>query len=416
MSRLTLARGARNRINNGALSGSGRPSSGAGVNGNTYYRTDTGWTYTKTAGTWAVSSVPINTGSKVLPFAASEGYYVSPYLANAPGGNIHGNLMTHGKASEILQKVSLLDATPSLTYGQDGTSNFSVLASPTNGAKKAHRFRGQKADANTAGGIPRTEIRFGDTQLGDYDGGNLNLVPNEWRAFAFSVLIPAGFKSTIFNLSGYSVATTGESGGVLLWQDHDVGWNITPNMVLAAVPSWFRCNPNNGTAPDGDSATGAGTGVPTLSNGLPPKLVFYTTGALAGWTLNDALAAQRGVVIELDFTTDQWFHFAGRFKQWHSTLVGPGSPRNELWMAKGSAAPTKVVDNSFRNGFDPAQPGIRPNAPHYGMYSFKHVDSWAGAATEVQVWFGDSYMSVANFQPTDADCLDAIAVLQARHQ
>lgn len=428
------------------LSGYGRPSNAIGTPGAIY--TDlsmavggnspsAGWQYTKSDDnlSWKLTGgVVAADGYPPVPFRSSRSVYCSPYLLDQAlddrsgievAGNIHGSLNHHGSAWDI----SSLEANPTRRQGADGSDNFAREASPTNGAKKCHRITGQRADAPTFGGNPRTRVVFGNNMNSLATGSANEITEYEWSFLAFSLFITPELVYTAFDQTAFA---GGENQVFNVMQFHQYDQRSDVGLVVLGMflhASWFRF-------PHGEP----GASPPSAGNGNPPRLSFDVLGQddiVNPLPASTGAPAFRTGGIAIDpspVMTGNWFHFGLGVRMDHRNDVGEGS-RIVLRLKKGSAEPLTVIDSNQRFGVDMYSPngsyleGLSPGLPvvrpGYGVYDSDGTTTWRevvdGGADRVTMYAGDFTVSNSGIVPVfDATALamldDAVLYQALRHQ
>lgn len=426
------------------LQGYGRPSNSLGSPGVIYTdlsmavggnNPSAGWQYTKDdddLGWTLTGGVVAADGYPPVPFRASRSVYCSPYLLDQATddrseievpGNIHGSLNHHGSAWDI----SSLEANPARRQGADGSDNFVRVASPTNVAKKAHRITGQRADAPTFGGNPRTRVVFGNNMSSLATGSANEITEYEWSFLAFSLLITPALTYTAFDQTAFA---GGENQILNIMQFHQYDQRSDVSFVVLGMflhASWFTL-PHPGGTP------------PSAGNGNPPRLSFDVLGQddivnpLPASTGAPAFRTGGLAIDPSPVMTGDWFHFGLGVRMDHRNDVGEGS-RIVLRLKKGSAEPMTVIDSNQRFGVDMYSPngsyleGLSPGLPvvrpGYGVYDSDGTTSWRevvdGGADRVTMYAGDFTVSNSGIVPVfDATAMamldDAVRYQALRHQ
>jgi hypothetical protein len=198
---------------------------------------------------------------------------------------------------------------------------FSLVADPADAAKFAFKATigfddrrpssqawppGGSGDVSGATGIRKVLARF----EGSDSAGTLGARSTPYMD-AFSIYIPAATK-----------AQAGRMDNVLIWQHKNSSG--TPGAFMSIYHRNFYWPPST---PPNQPPAGTGN-----------RLVFGSySGSLA--------QSYRSVVLD-NFAADTWLHFIFRITPGYQSSQ---NPRNEIWLAVGNAAWSKVVDNTNDN-------------------------------------------------------------------
>lgn len=400
----------------GSTTMTGHPNDAIGNNGDTYHRTDDGrdWIYTKTAGVWKVTSAPLT--AQVPDIFGDTGirYYTSPYLANDTGGNIYGNLMTNNSSATDQNRIGLVhigtqhpSAPPPAAgwyNGADGNSNLSVVTNPVaGGSRQMHRFRAQYNDAATAGGTPRTMVRYGDGYTTPAGGQGCEMFLNQEYVFAFT------FHFTEADMRQYF--TGGDlNNGVVLWQIHGNGQSEpTPNIAIMLVDdSYARSSSGNVYGTGAYTAPGA----PTLM-----LSVIADPNTPPAANTSTAFIDRRSLYVDCDVGV--LYHFVVHLKLSYESTDNPftkiyGAVDNGAWSLLLNSSAEGLSDSDYRNAWNSDAAGGEHNNS-YGYYQFNTQPAATWGAGDIRIIdFGMHVCSTSTFAEnlTTDDLDDIFQVLQ----